>query len=489
LIVPERRGSMYDFTIHLDTGSSTPLYEQLYDYIRQEIVTGNIIEGCKLPSTRHISIHLGISRNTVLTCYAQLEAEGYIESVARSGYYVARGLKSLLLSFVDDYKTELESTSLEISHSPSNTNGIIKYDFNYSKINQGIFPLQTWRKMINKCLADNASSMFDYSNKKGNVGLRKEIAKYIYRARGVRCNFEQIILTSGTQIAIDQICKILKGENDSISVEDPGYIGAQEIIRLNDMKVNYVSLDSHGVKLESLKTTDSRIVLVSPSHQFPLGMIMPIFRRKELLKWAFENDGYIIENDYEGEFSYSGKPIPALQSLDLNNRVIYIYNFSSSLLPSVRISFYILPYQLVDAYEKKLSILEQTIPYLEQRALEYFISEGHWERHIRRIKRSYMRKSEILRTCIKKRLDGKVEIIGNSAGAYILLKFGSTLTEQQVIARCLDEGVVVYPTSKFWSHEHVPDKITLIIGFSSIEEEIISDGSNLLADVLLKCLK
>lgn len=473
-----RKYYMYEFTLQFDFKNSTPKYQQLYQYIKGEISNGYLVAGTKLPSTRNLCAHLGISRNTIDAAYGQLLAEGYLVSKEKSGYYVSEDIP--LHQFqTHEVKTDL-LTSAELNASNNHSN--IRYDFKYGQIDQQNFPYSVWKKAVTQWLASSKSAGLIYGHRQGELSLRQEIASYIRNARGVKCTPEQIILTSGTQMSLDLICKLLKHNHHTVAIEDPGYIGARTIFRTNDYEMVPISLDSAGINLDQLSESSVRLTLVTPSHQFPSGTIMPISRRLELLEWADENDGIIIENDYEGEFSYIGNPIPSLQSHDKNRRVIYLYNFSSSLLPSVRTSFLVLPTSLFSKYQELFATLEQTVPIIEQKALEYFIAKGAWEKHIRKMKNIYSKKFIILTDAIRKHMNDHVEIIGNKAGLHILLRVKTHNTEDELIDKAMRFGVRVYPTAHYWLGNPSGEYPLILLGFGGMDVSEFEEALHLLGE-------
>lgn len=474
---------MYEFTFQFDLKNNMPKYLQIYQYIKDEISNGYLASGAKLPSTRNLCAHLGISRNTVDSAYGQLLAEGYIVSKEKSGFYVSKDLNEVLST-----PNEINNPFIKTSIQPKIDDYTkFKYDFKYGQIDQKNFPYSIWKKAVTSWLTSPESTIVSYGHPQGEISLRKEIASYIRTARGVRCSSEQIVLTSGTQMSLDLICKLLKNEYDSIAVEDPGYIGARTIFSLNEYEIFPISLDSSGINIDQLANSSANIVLVTPSHQFPTGMIMPISRRLELLKWAKENNSIIIENDYEGEFSYVGKPIPSLQSHDENGIVIYLYNFSSSLLPSVRTSFLVLPPDLLVKYQELFTNIEQTVPIIEQKAIEYFIAEGAWEKHIRKMKTIYSKKFVILCESIQKYMNDKVEIIGNKAGLHILLEVKTSRTEKELIDNAKIEGIRVYPTTPYWLNNTSNKYPLILLGFGNMDIKDFDEAIYLLSNAWFYC--
>lgn len=466
---------MYEFILDFNLDSSTPKYQQLYEYIKKEIENGHFSAGSKMPSTRNLCSHLGISRNTVDTAYDQLLAEGYLTSRERSGYFVSQDIDLSGLRIGANCRPDLSEARAPKSELPK-----FKFDFKYGRIDYSSFPLGIWKKAITHWIHTENHALLSYGHRQGELSLRQEISNYIRNARGVNCSPDQIVLTSGTQMSIDLICKLLQSDHKTVAVEDPGYIGGRMMFQANNYEIMPIPLDAAGINLDKLKACPARLVLITPSHQFPYGMIMPISRRLELLKWAHENDGILIENDFEGEFSYSGRPIPSLQSYDSNGRVIYLYNFSSSLLPAVRTSFLVLPPILLDRYNKLFPVLEQTVPITEQRAIEYLIAEGFWEKHIRRMKKIYSKKFSHLSDTLQEHMEQRIDIIGNKAGLHILLRVKTPDSERELIDKAKKAGIRVYPTTPFWLEEVSEAYPLILLGFGDMDENQIKEGVALL---------
>lgn len=376
---------MIEFTINFEKNSPNPLYIQLYEYIKDGIQMKKIISGCKLPSVRKLSNHLKISKNTIEMAYYQLELEGYIESKPRKGFYV----KEIDTSLSPNLKNKHHILDVSFKNKSEN---YYKYDFRNGQIDTDHFPYAIWRNLTNKCIHPDEKSLLTYGDPQGEIGLRTEISKYIFHSRGVFCSPEQVIITPGTQYSLDLLCKMLSLRKKCIAIEDPGYPKVRFIFEINGFEVEPISLDSTGINLNKLKKSDTEIVYISPAHQFPYGMVMPIDKRMEILKWAEENNGLIIEDDYEGEFGYHGRPIPSLQGFESNGKVVYLYTFSSSFLPAIRLSFMVLPIDLLEIYKEKFTMFQQAVSKIHQKTLQLFMEKGYWEKHIRKMKNIYKKR-------------------------------------------------------------------------------------------------
>src|SRR5690625_3898501 len=379
---------------NLNKSLDRPLYTQLYEYIKGNIKTGRISSGARLPSIRNLSSHLSISKNTVDSAYQQL-IEGYIESRPKSGLFVIKYEEQFLFpqshspQRYGDYE-KFERVKLDY-----------KYDFRQGKVDQDSFPSATWRKLTNQVL--NEKDIFSYGDQQGEPELRLELAKYLYQSRGVSSSPNQIIIGGGIQQLLSLLCLIIDSKGQSIAIENPGYDGARAIFNHHHFKVKPIELDDNGICMQQLQQSDARLVYVTPSHQFPLGIVMPIANRMNLIEWANHVNGFIIEDDYDSEFRYKGKPIPALQGLDSYDRVIYMGTLSKSLLPSIRLSYMVLPKPLLEKYQTEFNMYEQPVSKIHQKTLYQFMQRGDWQKHLRKMRNIYQKKHDVLFKAIKRR--------------------------------------------------------------------------------------
>ena len=458
---------MIEITVVLENKSEEPLYLQLYNYFKQEIQNGTITPGEMLPSKRKLSLHLGISQNTVETAYQQLQAEGYVEGVPRKGIFVKEIHRDLipaplrlLISNQKACKEESEPYSVDFSH---------------GRIALEHFPYTIWRKLTIQSLYEDQSTFFLNGDIQGELPLREEIAKYLYHSRGVKCSPEQIILGAGTQYLMG-LLTIIIGRDAIFSMEDPGYHRTREAFKDQGVNLIPIPLDDDGISMKHLYDSQAQITYVTPSHQFPIGMVMPITRRMELLKWAEGEGRYIIEDDYDGEFRYRGKPIPSLQGLDPNEKVIYLGTFSKSLMPSIRINYMVLPVTLLKRFNDHFFLYKQTVSRLHQHTLWLFMKEGHWERHLNKMRTVYRKRKHTLISSIKKNLGDHVRIIGDDSGLHILLGVHITMSEKELIEKAKAEKVKVYPTSVYFEDSNLNKGPMILLGFGGLSEPEIEKG-------------
>ncbi|ANY68692.1 GntR family transcriptional regulator [Paenibacillus sp. BIHB 4019] len=462
---------MIDLTVLLNRESGEALYSQLYQYIKQEILGGKLAAETRLPSIRSLAAHLHISRNTVDLAYQQLLAEGYVQSRPRSGLYVI----------------DLELESLPLSHqmnkkglkNKAQASSAIRYDFRYGDVDAAHFPFAAWRKLANLSLHQDQLDLCSYGDPLGEPGLREEIAKYLHGSRGVNCTPEQMMIGAGVQYLLGVLSRLLSGANNGseMAMEEPGYDGVRTIFAHHGFHIHPIPLETDGLNIQKLYESKSRIVYMTPSHQFPYGMVMPLPKRMQLLKWAADQIGIIIEDDYDSEFRYVGKPIPSLQSLDTHDRTVYLGTFSKCLLPSLRIAYMVLPQKLIELHaEQDYRLYDQTVSRFHQKTLELFMKNGHWEAHIRRMRNVYREKQFTLISMLQQLMGAQVTIIGQDAGLHILLRVHNGMDEQQLIATAEEESVRVYPVSLFWAQRADAEKSMVQIGFGGLSKEDITEG-------------
>jgi len=457
-------------TLELQQNRISPLYRQLYDFIKGEVRSGSLKAGEKLPSKRNLSTHLKISQNTVETAYGQLVAEGYIRSAARSGFYVC----SLEMPSLT---TEMQPVPIR-SISDEIAKKTYKYDFRTNSIDTAYFPFATWARIQKEIMHEGNRELLNMPDPQGDHLLRESISKYLHEFRGVNCLPEQIVVGAGTEYLLGLIIQIL-GRSCVWAIENPGYSKTYLVLKNNGVKTNLTSLDDEGIRISDLTTSDSNIVYITPSHHFPLGIIMPMHRRMQLLKWANDSDDrYIIEDDYDSEFRFNGRPIPALQGLDPNDKVIYISTFSKSIAPSMRVSYVILPPKLLAKYRKEFSFYSSTVSRFEQYALYKFMADGYFERHLNRMRNIYRaRKDKFVEEIKRLPFADKIEIIGENAGLHLLLKIHGEMKEKELLRRAEKVGVKLYGLSEYYikPETDMPDNV-VVLGYSKFTADEITDA-------------
>ncbi len=463
--------SMNELTIDLDPKDKMPLYEQIYRYIKENIVTGRISYREKLPSTRLLARHLEVSRSTVELAYEQLLSEGFIESEPYRGFFAAQ-VEGLV---------HLEQGRKVHVAEKADKKETCRFDFTPNGVDLKGFPYNAWRKLSRDILLDDKVELFRLGNPQGEEGFREAICKYLYQARGVNCSPGQVVVGAGSDYLLMLLCSVI-GRNHVIAVENPTYKQAYRMFISQSYRVCPAGMDTCGMKPDSLRGTGADVAYVTPSHQYPTGIIMPMKRRMELLKWANGEPGrYIIEDDYDSEFRYKGKPIPALQGFDGHGRVIYLGTFSKSIAPAIRMSYMVLPEELVSVYREKCGFINSTVSVVDQLIVQRFIEEGYYERHLNKTRALYKGRHDILIKGLAP-LTGRCRISGEHAGVHLLLTFDGGEDEEELIRLAGREGIRVYGLSDYII-EGKPEKATILLGYANLSEEEIKEAAGILCKV------
>ncbi|MDG4478345.1 PLP-dependent aminotransferase family protein [Streptococcus parasuis] len=447
-----------------------PLYEQIYSQIKLDIINGYLSPNERILGTRTLAKMLDVSRNTVDRAYLQLTLEGYIESRKNAGFYVLR-LPKVLCSSREKNPLDENYMDEEILRQEN-----IVYDLTNSSHTSNLFPKKVWKKHYITALeqlelAERLSSLQPFQ---GDVVLRKEICRYLERIRGVVCHPRQVIITSGLQQSLDYLCQFL-GKNKNVLMEEPSYPKAREIFIKNSCNISTGKVDVKGLDISKLSNAvNIDMIYTTPSHQFPLGMIMPISRRQKLLEFAEQNDSFVIEDDYDSELRYYEKPVPALKSIDYPDRVIYLGTFSKILSPSFRMSYIVLPKQFTEGFLERFRLHNSTVNLINQIALANVLSSGDYDRLVRKMSHIFKKRYEAFQNGFDT-FQVPIRVSHNVSGQYFLVNFPTKINQYEMIKRALDEGVKVYDTMQFWQEEAECPHEHLFLGFSKIELEDIPD--------------
>lgn len=443
----------------LDKNSAKPLYEQLYELLRDDILSGRIGEGEKLPSKRTLAEQLQVSLITVENAYSQLIAEGYVRSAQRSGYFVQySGGAVKLPERKTAPKTLPENVRKDTEQTPQLSAGV------------EIFPFSVWSKLMRSVILEQGTRLLQPVKNGGAEELRAAISGYLYRARGISIPPERIIVGSGTEYLYNLLIQLL-GRDKRYGVEDPGFPKLPKIYELNNVSFEYISLDGSGMRSDELYTKRVDIAHISPAHHFPTGIVMPISRRREILDWASHGERYIIEDDYDSEFRRSGKPVPTMFGTDDTQRVIYINTFSQTIAPSVRISYMCLSESLYGQWCEKLGFYACTVPAFEQYTLARFISEGYFERHINRTKKRFRRVCEQVTELISRYPD--VRISEENAGLHFTVR--APQSSARMIGDCGKCGVKVTPLSEYYADSSKCPADLYLVNYANADEQRIEE--------------
>ncbi|MFO7969866.1 MAG: PLP-dependent aminotransferase family protein [Bacillota bacterium] len=446
-------------TFYFDKTKQIPLYEQLYNYLKNAIEKNELKANEKLPSKRKLSKHLKISQTTVETAYMQLLAEGYIKSIPRVGYFVLANL-----NFPKKRKSKNNSKIIN-TQKPK-----YRYDFKTNRVDAKSFPYQKFAKIERDIILDRLDKTINEIDFFGLYSLREKIADILFAYRGIEALPEQIVIGSGSEHLISLLVLLL-GRDNFFLTEDPTYKKNYLLYQEYGAKVSSCNLDEFGISIKGLKRSNANIVHITPSHQFPSGIITPISRRIELLNWARKlSDRFIIEDDYDSEFRFSGNPIPALKVLDEYDKVIYMNSFSKSISPSFRVSFMVLPNKLVKRYRESFAYFSCSVPIITQLSLEEFIASNEFEKHLNRMKNIYKTKRDKLISELEETFSDKIEILGSDSGLHFLVKIKTNLLEKELIDLAKSQGIRVYGLNEFFiNKQFVNEESILVFGYSHLQ--------------------
>lgn len=456
------------------------IYQQVYEGIREKILKRLVRANEKLPSKRELADQLQVSVNSITNAYEQLQAEGYIYTVERKGYYVENidhivgeenKLNNKLPNDLKENNADNREGWLSLSHMTSDLS---------------IFPFNEWLKCQQRAIKNHIEDLAELTYPQGPYMVRKTISRMIGLTRGVICEPEQIVIGAGTQSLVRQLMELQK--NDSIiAVEDPGYSRFYTLLKKMGFVVKTIQLDEKGIEIRQVASSKAKFLFVTPSHQFPTGIIMPVSRRIELLNWATEaDDRYIVEDDYDSEFKYETDSIPSLQSLDRNHRVIYTGTFSKTLLPGIRISYMVLPPNLLREYRNCSANLMQYSNSLALFTLHYFIESGSYAKHVKRMSHHYESKRKLLMNQLKKRFKHNIEIVDIPAGLHFRASFVTKRTYKEIIEKARQVKLEIYTMQRFMlEHRYKGDsRMEMILGFANIKEGEIEEA----VDRLYQCI-
>lgn len=451
-------------TYFVDLNSREPLYEQLYRQIRGAIENGSLPSSMKLPSKRALAEHLKISVVTVQTAYDQLLAEGYLRSVERSGYYVEA------VEAIAPKRTPLKPEPITPAPTP------YAFDLRTNTVDPALFPGKMWSRLTRVILSEQSSALWNAVDTQGSVRLRNAIAAHLERFRGVVVDPSCVVVGTGSEYLLDLLVKLL-AKRTVFAVEHPGFAKVARVFDTAGAEVVGVPVDLMGLDVGALEKSGAGVVHVTPSHQFPTGVVMPFRRRTELLRWSQARPGrYIIEDDYDSEFRFGKGPIPALKRLDETGSVIYLNSFTKSLAPSLRIAYMVLPDQLATLFGERFSHLNCPVPNLEQETLSMFLEDGHFERHINRMKIAYrLRRDRFLDWIATAPALSKAVVRGEDAGLHFLLSPNCGLEEDELIRRALEAGVKVYGLSQFGTPRADGSEPTIVVGYAGVENDHLDD--------------
>jgi GntR family transcriptional regulator / MocR family aminotransferase len=485
--------------IMLDEKSALPLYRQIYEAIRHAILSGKVHPTTPLPATRLLAKQLSVSRMTVINAYDQLFAEGYLEAKMGAGTFVAAHLPEEFLQTSGFERREHQENPLtrKIKFTDYGRNlaqhskGILQRNSASTLLpfQQGVsaveeFPFGVWAKIAQKWQKKPPLSILGYGDAVGFHPLRDAIAAHLASARGVLCKTEQIVITNGTQQALDLIGRILLTKGNDVCLEDPGYLGARDIFAATGARLVPVPIDEEGFDLQTARkrSRKARLAYVTPSHQYPLGVTMSLTRRLNLLEWARERDAFIIEDDYNSEYRYGGRPLASLQGLDRDGRVIYLGTFSKTIFPALRLGYLVVPMDLIGVFAAARALTDLHSPSIDQAILAEFIAERHFSRHVRRMRGIYEERQRILVEEARMNLKGVLEVAPAEAGMHLIGWLPPGVDDREVSRRAAEAKLKIAPVSAYCLNQKLCGG--LLLGYTAFNERQIKLGVKKLARVL-----
>ena len=511
--MPKRAAEISLVTVHLDPKLSDPMYCQLYDGIRKAILTGHFQAGARLPATRALAKEFNISRNTVIEAFQRLFAEGYLEGKIGSGTYVSKALPDDLLRARPVERSINPTNGQAQMPSRNHTAAQPTTPINRSLSQRGqltaamrlkvsddnvydvrpfvnglpaldAFPIDTWMRVANRCWRYLSLRELGYADPAGYMPLRRAVAERLRETRAVQCEAEQVIIVSGTQQAINLCAQLLLNPGDAVWLEDPTYLGARAALHNSGAKIIPVPVDADGLVVGEgiAREPNARMAFVSPSYQVPMCATMSLPRRLALLDWAARHGAWVIEDDYDSEFRYAGRPLASLQSLDTARRVIYIGTFSKSLLPALRMGYLIAPPDLVDAFITARAIADRHAHTLEQAIVADFIAEGHFAQHLRRMRTLYQERQHVLVSAAQRDLAGMLEVQPKDAGLNLLGCLPDHVDDAAVSHAAALQNISA-PAISAYAIEP-PKQCGLVLGYAALTPREIRKGIKDLARVL-----
>lgn len=491
-----------------------PNHRRIYETIRRAITERVLPSGTRLPSTRSLSLDLSVSRNTILAAFEQLLDEGYVSATTGSGTYVSFNLHQLEAFKNIDHTDQLEQSPTNTFHSKPELSAkksdlskrgelacnagvessqlrgakheILPFTPGPEEFNN--FPFGTWRRLLNRHWRTQDTTLLDASFDGGYLPLRKAIANYLKVARAVNLTHDQVLITSGTRQSIDLCARLLTDHGDIAWIESPGYWAARRVLEVNGLKLHPVNVDNEGM---APTTKDFRItphlIYTTPSHQYPKGMVMSYGRRRLLLDYAQTTNAWIIEDDYDSEFRFEGRPISSLQGMDLHERVLYLGTFSKVVYPGIRLGYMVVPPKLVDSFKCGLYELQQPGQVSIQAALADFIEEGHFTSQIRRLKQIYSERRSLLQAALAPIASAGAKLSTYDSGLHLVVEFDAHIDDVRIAERAAEKGLKVYPLSNYCLSNQIEKG--LIIGYAYAATEQITPYGNLLADIIINSLE
>ncbi len=498
----------------MELDGTGPLYRQVYRCVRRAILNGTLQPGARLPATRAVAGDIGVSRNTVLLAFEQLTVEGYVTATTGSGTYVADTLPDATIAVggshngaragsaadtqvgADDLSTE--PAELRVSAAARRLEDLAPRaerlswalgsrapicDFRYGTPAFDEVPMETWSRLVGRRMRAASLARLTYSPPGGVPELRSALSAYLRRSRGVRCDPDQVFVTRGTQQAVNLVADVLLDPADRVAIEEPHYFGFELPLSARGTELVRIPTDESGLMVEALESVDPvRLICVTPSHQFPSGSLMPLSRRLELLSAADRMNAAILEDDYDSEFRYDGRPVECLQGLDRTSRVIYAGSASKLMFPSMRIGWLVAPPQLKDAFTRAIAVADTGSATIEQLAFADFVAGGHLERHLRRTRVKNAERRDALLGAVERYFGPRARVSGAEAGVHVIVWLEGVAGAYAPAIRtaCRARGVAVYPIGAYFDKR--PDTAGFLLGYASPRTDEIDEGIRVFAE-------
>jgi GntR family transcriptional regulator/MocR family aminotransferase len=482
-----------------EKNSALPLYRQIYESVRRAILSGRLVSGTRLPASRVLAKQLSVSRLTVVNAFEQLLAEGYLEGRTGAGTFVASKIPEDLLQVSETHKENAAAHSapekvriskfaerLTAAQSPVsrllNSRAALPFKNGLTAISE--FPFDVWEKIAMRVYRGSRYKISGYGEAAGYRPLREAVAAHFAASRGVRCDVEQIFITNGAQQALDLVGRVLLDAGERVWIEDPCYAEALAVFRAVGAQITPVPVNAEGFDLEAaeLRAAPAKLVYITPSHQYPTGVTMSLARRLSLLEWARRTGAWIIEDDYNSEFRYAGRPLASLQNLDETGRVIYVGTFSKTIFPALRLGCMIVPRNLIDVFRAARNLCDCHSPIFEQAILADFIAEGHFARHLRRMRTLYEKRQNFLVEEAEKNLRGLLSVAKAPSGMHLIGWLGEGFDDRAVAEKAFENGLHLAPLSAYCIENRLP--AGLILGYTGFDEAQIRQGVAKLNEIL-----
>jgi len=471
---------------------------QIYEALRDQILQRAYRVDGQLPSSRALALELGVARSTVTVAYEQLAAEGFVEIRHGSRPRVARDViaeeparkavrHAPRKARLSDYGERLTRFALHWERPRS-----LLADFRYGDLAPADFPIPAWKKAVVAAITHRPDRLA-YDDPCGSLRLRRALQNYLWRSRTVRCDVDQIIVVNGSQQGLDLCARLLLNPSDRFVMEDPGYLMARRIFAATGAAAVPIPVDKHGLDTERLAKIAARLAYVTPSHQFPLGGVMPIARRHQLLAWAKRSNAYVIEDDYDSEYRYDTKPVPPLHALESGGAVIYLGTISKTLSPALRIGYLVVPSELRSAFAAAKQMIDRHAPLLEQDALAAMLESGAYDSHVNRVRRHNGERRQALLDALQRRFGDRIQIDGAAAGLHVMVWFRdlAQASEAALIEAARDRRIGIYPVSPLFDkarRDQRADVVGLVMGYAALEKRQIEPGCQLLAQAVQQLL-